>query len=298
MNRRPAWQQPFLAGLTVLIVAGLAGAGESPSKPPFKVTVVGKGRPMILIPGLACSSAVWDSTVAHFKDKYQCHVLTFAGFAGQPPVAGPFLETMRKGIADYIRAKKLHKPVIVGHSLGGHLVFDLGENDPDLVGPLISVDGMPCLGAVFNEKIDAAGLKTLAEQTRVGMEKATRAQYLTQSKAMVRFWISDKKHQVQVEKCGADSDQKTVAKAMSELLGADLRPKLTSIKSPVLMLGAWSKDMATFGAARAVVTKHYKDQVAPIPHHTLAIAANSKHFIMYDAPDWMFKQMDAFLKGK
>src|SRR5580658_8822741 len=73
----------------------------------FSVKVTGKGAPMILIPGLACSGEVWDSTVAHFQNRYECHVLTLAGFAGQPPIKPPMLEAVRAQLADYIRAKKL-----------------------------------------------------------------------------------------------------------------------------------------------------------------------------------------------
>src|ERR1700677_1286306 len=70
---------------------------------PFKAVVTGSGPPMILIPGLASGGNVWDGTVAHFKDRYQCHVLTLAGFAGQPAMDGPFLEKVRDGIVKYIQ---------------------------------------------------------------------------------------------------------------------------------------------------------------------------------------------------
>jgi pimeloyl-ACP methyl ester carboxylesterase len=284
--------------LTMLVVAAPAFAADANKKPPFAVKVVGKGRPMILIPGLACSGAVWDSTVEHFKNKYECHVLTLAGFAGQPPVPGPFLDTMRQGIADYIRDRKLDKPVIVGHSLGGFLVFALGISDPELVGPLVAVDGLPCLPAVFNEKIDANGLKQQSAMIRDRMGKAPREQYLTQQKTMLKNWIKDKKHCEDAEKWGADSDQATVAGAMAELFAKDLRPEIGRIKGPVLLLGAWSKEMESYGLKREVVTKRYEDQLAGAPHHKVLIADNSKHFIMFDAPDWMFAQMDAFLGEK
>ena len=62
----------------------LATAPATAGEYPFAVKVTGTGQPMILIPGLACSGEVWDSTVAHFKDRCECHVLTLAGFAGQP----------------------------------------------------------------------------------------------------------------------------------------------------------------------------------------------------------------------
>jgi len=56
---------------------------------PFSVKITGTGRPMILIPGLLSSGDVWSTTVDRYKDRYECHVLTLAGFAGQPAIDAP-----------------------------------------------------------------------------------------------------------------------------------------------------------------------------------------------------------------
>jgi len=58
-----------------------------------------------------------------YQDRYQIHVLSLAGFAGVPRVAGPLIENAREGLAAYIRTNHLEKPVIVGHSLGGFLAW-------------------------------------------------------------------------------------------------------------------------------------------------------------------------------
>src|SRR5271156_6811385 len=107
--------------LSVLLF-GAAAFAQTPA-PSFHVEITGKGKPMILIPGLASSGATWDSTVARYKDRYECHVLTLAGFAGEPRIDPPFLETVRKDLAASIRDKKRDKPVIVGHSLGGFMAL-------------------------------------------------------------------------------------------------------------------------------------------------------------------------------
>jgi len=136
-----------LALLTFLpcTVGALRAAGNEDTKAPeiLKVEVTGAGRPMILIPGLGCGGNVWDGTVAHFKDAYECHVVTLAGFAGQPAIGEPFLQQVRDGLSDYIRAKKLERPIIVGHSLGAFLAFWLAADRPDQTGPIIAVDGVP-----------------------------------------------------------------------------------------------------------------------------------------------------------
>lgn len=59
-------------------------------------TGAGAGAPVILIPGLASSGAVWDGTVQRFCAQRQCHVLTLAGFAGTPAVDAPLLPAVEQ----------------------------------------------------------------------------------------------------------------------------------------------------------------------------------------------------------
>ena len=87
---------------------------------------------MILVPGFASSGEVWTDVVAHYKAKYQCHVVTLAGFAGVPAANPTSLARVRDGIVDYIRAKKLDRPVLVGHSLGGFMAMWVASSAPDL----------------------------------------------------------------------------------------------------------------------------------------------------------------------
>ena len=85
--------------LLSLLLLGAAAFAQTPP-PSFHVDIIGKGKPMILIPGFASSGKTWDSTVARYKDRYQCHVLTLAGFAGEPRIEAPFLETVAQGPGD------------------------------------------------------------------------------------------------------------------------------------------------------------------------------------------------------
>src|SRR3954454_7320685 len=103
-------------------------AAEGKTKTSFIVEVSGHGPAMILIPGLSCSGAVWNETVAHFKDHFECHVLTLAGFAAQPRIEPPFLETVRHDLATYIHDHHFNHPVIIGHSLGGLLALSLASH--------------------------------------------------------------------------------------------------------------------------------------------------------------------------
>jgi pimeloyl-ACP methyl ester carboxylesterase len=114
--------------LTIALTTGLL------AQVPFQVKVTGQGPPMILVPGLSSSGETWDTTVEHYRDRFECHVLTVAGFTGVPRVAAPMLERVRDGIAEYIRQQHLDHPVIVGHSLGGFLALSVASKYPGAAG--------------------------------------------------------------------------------------------------------------------------------------------------------------------
>ena len=144
---------------------------------PFQVKVSGHGPAMILIPGLSSSGETWDTTVAHYKDHFECHVLTVAGFAGVPRVPAPILDRVRDGLADYIRKNKLEKPVIVGHSLGGFVALALAAKYPDLPGKLAIVDSYPFFGGRSGPEITPAKARENVAQMRQYMGAQTQDMY-------------------------------------------------------------------------------------------------------------------------
>jgi pimeloyl-ACP methyl ester carboxylesterase len=296
------WKSKIAAVVSMLVLAPVVAAEKPPEKdkPPFAVKIVGKGKAMILIPGLACSGSVWDETVDHFKDRYECHVLTLAGFAGQPPfdAKAPYVETIRKGIAAYIKDKKLDKPVIVGHSLGGLLVYSLGSAEPDAVGPLVVVDALPCFPAAVYPNADAKTMKAEAEKVEKDLAAKSRDEFLKEEKQFFSAWFTDKDRLEKVCQWVADSDQATIARAFGDVFSTDLRGEVGKIKSPLLVIAAYDKAyFEKVGVKRDAFEKIYEDQLAKVPTRKIVITDEAKHFIMFDQPKWMFERMDEFLKA-
>ena len=73
---------------------------------------------MSFIPAFACSGRVWESIVAAMTD-VEAHLVTFADFAGLPPVGEPSLSRIHSELERYILDSGLRHAVVVGHSLGG-----------------------------------------------------------------------------------------------------------------------------------------------------------------------------------
>jgi N-formylmaleamate deformylase len=272
-----------------------------PAQDAFQVKVSGQGQShkptMILIPGLSSGGGTWDSTVAHYQDRYECHVLTLAGFAGVPRIPAPMLDTVRDSIAAYIRDKKLIKPVIVGHSLGGFLALAIGSKYPDLVGSLVIVDAYPFLSAIYDPKITPAEAKANAEQSTkyiAGESQDMYERYVKSGLATRMMTTKDSDFETLIA-WGLKSDRTAVADAMSDMLVTDLRNEVEKIKSRTLVMGTWIgyKEYTD----RPKTEANLKTQYAKLAGVEIRITDTARHFIMWDDPDWMFAQMDPFLKA-
>lgn len=262
-----------------------------PTAQPFAVEVTGTGTPMILIPGGMSSGDVWNGTVAHYADRYECHVLTLAGFAGQPASdATPFLASVRDALAAYIRQHELDQPVIVGHSLGGFLALSLAAEHPDIVGRLVIVDGVPAPGATQDPDISAEALKKMAEIVARSYASADRAA----RRQAIATMAERPEHVDLITSWGMASDAATVTKALTEAVLSDYRVDLAKIRTPALVLASPAGDGTSTG--RDGVERTFRLQFAHMKAWQLEIAPTARHFIMFDDPAWMFEKMDAFLE--
>lgn len=273
----------------------LAPADSPAAHPNFTVQVVGKGRPMLLIPGLTCPGAVWDETVARYQKQYQCHIISLAGFGGTPAAASTdaLLLNVRDQLLAYIKAQKLNKPVVVGHSLGGFMGLWMSTTQPDAIGPLVIVDSLPFLAAIQNPNLTAEAAKPMAEGMRQQMSRGKLP--AAQQRQMVAGMVSDTAHQALLARWGQASDPATVAQAMYDMYTTDLRQDLARVQQPVLVLGAWAA-YQQYGSTKESTRAIYTQQYAKLPQHRIEMSEAGKHFLMYDDTQWFFNLTDAFLK--
>ena len=263
--------------------------------PTFTVRVVGKGQPMLLIPGLNCTGAVWDEAVAHFQQRFQCHIITLAGFGATAPVAvpDPLLPAVRDQLLAYIKSQKLNKPVIVGHSLGGFMALALSAAQPGAIGPLVIVDSLPFLAAVQNPAATVETVKPQATTLRTQMSRGHLSR--AAQREMAAGMVTDTARITQVVRWGVASDPATAAQAMYDLYTTDLRPDLGRIRQPVLVLGAWTA-YAPYGATKQSIRAVFAQQYARLTGVRIEMSEAGSHFLMYDDPQWFLAQADAFLK--
>ncbi len=283
--------------LIVGIAVAILSAKTIQAQTYFKVDVKGKGKPMILIHGLYCTAEVWKETVARYEKNYECHVLTLAGFGGQPAhLNDHFLVSVKDDLLQYIKDRKLNQPVLMGHSMGGFISFLAASSAPGVFSKVIAVDGLPFLTVVQMPGATAESAMPMATQMRDRMS-ITQSEEQTEAtqKMILASMITSPERINQVAAIGKKSDNKTQGEVIYEMMTTDLRQQVAAIDCPVLLMGAWIA-YKEYGVTHESITAAYTAQVANIRNATVAITDTGKHFIFYDEPVWFYEKVDAFLK--
>ena len=82
----------------------------------------------------------------------------------------------------------------------------------------------------------------------------------------------------------AKSDHAALGDAIYELSAIDMRPQLTKIRAPVLVV-----------LADRSLQDAFRRDASGIPDHTVVVIPNAGHFVMLDEPAAFFTTIDRFL---
>ena len=274
----------------------------------FGIRIIGKGKPMILIPGYKGSADTYNDVVAHYKNHYKCYVITLAGFAGQPPsrVYDHLLLKQRDDIIRFIIDKHLHKPVLVGFSFGAGLAMWIACARPDLIGPFVDLDGTPFDAAVDVNHLDKDSLikadgiryeKLLSRPPDIWRKRDSAFHSPASEREgfiYLQKLVSDTNRVREIMAWDRASDFRSAALIDLESDTLDMRESVANIKSPILLLGSWQgwDNIKT----KAEAEKRYAAQFVKAKNLTIEFSEHGRHFLMYDDFDWMIGEMDKFLE--
>jgi pimeloyl-ACP methyl ester carboxylesterase len=254
------------------------------------------GRPLILIPGLVSGSWVWQDTIRAFAKDHALYVLTLPGFDGRPPAGPNPLANARAAVEALIASRKLDKPVIVGHSLGGTLAIAVAEDIPNGIGGVVAIDGL----AVFpgTEDLPPAARPAAAERIRTGMATAKPDAFAAQQQSYMRtIGVLDMDMADELARLTARSDPASAAQYTADDIALDLRPGLKSITAPVLVIAPfYDQDGASQGIAEKDKADYYARLMEGTPKLQVVSVAPARHFAMFDEPQKVNDAIRNFLK--
>ncbi|MDB5749239.1 MAG: hypothetical protein JWP72_4087 [Massilia sp.] len=239
---------------------------------------------LILIPGLATGGWVWQETAREFAASHSVYVVTLPGFDGRPALEGNPFDAARAALLELMVSRRLVKPVLVGHSLGGTLGISLAADEPGRIGGVVSVDGLPVFPRT--EDLPAEQRAGMAEGMRRQMAglaapafAAQQRQYM-RANGMVDMFKAD-----DAAGLTARSDPQAVGAYMAAVLAQDLRARLPSIAAPVLVVvPSYAPDLARQGVSATEKLAYYRELMTGTKRLEMAAIDNARHFAMIDQP--------------
>jgi pimeloyl-ACP methyl ester carboxylesterase len=267
------------------------------------VDVYGHGRRnLILIPGLASGPWSWYGTIEHFTSgapavAYTIYAVTLPGFDGRPATTKtPLFATFAADFWAMLDEKKIEKPVVIGHSLGGTLAIALAEQHPERLAGIVAVDGLPVFPLLAHATPEQRAAASARIATAYG--SMTGDKELATEKAYMASIGTDRADLVDpTAALEATSDPKAIAAWASEDMNADLRPDLGKISIPFVEVMPYEPADAKppYAYTQAQVTAFYQSLIGGAPKASVVAIAPSRHFAMLDRPDAFYAALTQFL---
>ena len=275
-----------------------AAATESIQMDHISVQVIGKGDPVILIPGLASPRAAWDGVAPQLARGHSVYLVQVNGFAGDDPRANlkpGLLDGIVADLNTLIAERKLKAPAVVGHSMGGLVGLMLAARHPESIGRLMVVDALPYFAVLMappGVEVTVEMVKPQAAQMRDSVvagygKPPSRAA----AEANVATLTRKPEARAKATEWAMAADPRVVGQALYEDLTTDIRAELKAIRAPVALVYAWNEQYPRQVQADAF----FRAQYAGLANAEFVGIGDSAHFVMLDQPDAFRTALTAFL---
>lgn len=279
-----------------LLAPAFGGAAKFDAGAVAVEQVSDKGPPVILIPGLASGAWVWKDTAERLRANHAVYLLTLPGFDGRPRDANATLETVQRDLLALIESRKIDRPVLVGHSLGGTLSLAFAAQHSDRIAGVVAVDGLPVFPGTERVTGDRSALGNNMRAQIAGLSPeqfaASQQGYMRQIGS-----IDENIAKALAEKSGR-SDSVATGEFAGQVMELDLRPRLAGIKVPVVEISPFNApDFAAMGIDENGKTGYYRMLLSGIENLDVVSISPARHFVMFDQPEKFATALDRALAG-
>lgn len=243
----------------------------------------GEGPPLFLFHSLLSDRASFDRITPRLARAYRVIVPELPGFGGSKAVDGT-LAAVADRMADAVRdAAGGEAPIVLGNGYGGFVALQMAIRHPGIASRLVLAD----CGAAFAETgrqafrnmAAACKAKGLAAITDVAMRRLFAPEFQAANPEL----MADRRAAF------LKTDPDVLQAACAQLAELDLRPDLSKVKMPVLVL------VGELDEATPPPMSH--EMAALLPNAQLKIIAGCAHVPQLQAPEVFLEAIGDFLKS-
>ena len=187
--------------------------------------------PMLLVHGWSCDHTHFAPQAEHFSKRHRVISVDLRGHgASDSPEQEYSMAGFADDLADLCEQLDVNRPVVVGHSMGGVIAFEMAARHPELVGAVVAIDSPLVPPAELASAIAGfvEGLKSPAYQdaTRGFVNNML---FLPTDDAERRDRIADQM---------AGAHQHVMASAMECIFSCDTAASAAGCQAPALLINA------------------------------------------------------------
>ncbi|MGI8793373.1 MAG: alpha/beta fold hydrolase [Acidimicrobiales bacterium] len=246
----------------------------------------GSGPPIVFLHGVTHCSDVWSWQFEDLRSRHRLIALDHRGHGQSAAGSDPWtIARLAKDVAEALHGLDVDHALIVGHSLGGIVAQQLLLDQPDLIGSRISGVALMATTAGGLNVVPAAWAgvaRAGVSVARRGLGVAGRVQQRVIGPndvawAMFRFGFGSKVDPTHVEltrRLTAATPLSTLSELLEDVVGFDLRDRLTEIGAPALVI-AGSRDLVTPLSGSRLIAER-------IPDARLEVLTGAGHMVMLE----------------
>jgi pimeloyl-ACP methyl ester carboxylesterase len=231
--------------------------------------VKGSGSPTVIFEsGLGTPLYNWNQVQTALSEHYQTLSYDRRGIGQSPGTDNPrTLENLVNDLDLLIKQNKIEGPIVlVGHSLGGYIVRKYQEQFPAQVVGLFLIDPS-------HEKLYEEVFKQMSPQAADSMRTAWEANFKKQAIGVYQEWQEVYTIEQQMRSCP---------------LPADI---------PVTILASYKENAFLTKKNAQIKAELFADWKGDKTNIDILNTSNSGHYIHLIEPDWVIKELKAFLKN-
>jgi pimeloyl-ACP methyl ester carboxylesterase len=254
---------------------------------------MGEGDPIVFVHGLSGAWQNWLENLPHFARTHRVVALDLPGFGSSPmPPWELTIPNYGRFVRDFCERLGIERCVLVGNSMGGFIATEVSIAEARRVSKLVLVSAAGITWArarrepmaVFGRVVRAATPITMRWQTGAGMRRPRARKMSFQG---VFHHPNQMRRELLWENLVPALDSPGYLDALTNLVGYDIRDRLTEIEDPVLVVWGRNDRVVTVPAALAYSKR--------IPNSTLEIYDETGHVPQLERPVRFNRSLDRFL---